>query len=200
MNEVVHLPSCLNQWPISRTFCSGQALPHHPKADVYRCYLPILAGFTGFRRVEPVLHYFRNRLVPPTRSSGRNSTRPRGFADNRGPRALRLARQRRGRDSNSRSFRIRTFQARAIDQLGDLSRNPTRGVKSRAERVRFELTRHAINAPTRFRVERFRPTQPSLQNKTARLRGLEPLATRSAIWCSIQTELRAQIRFGERGI
>lgn len=42
----------------------------------------------------------------------------------RGPRALRLARQRRGRDSNSRSFRIRTFQARAIDQLGDLSKTP----------------------------------------------------------------------------
>lgn len=75
----------------------------------------------------------------------------------RGPRALRLARQRREGDSNSRVFRLLAFQASALDQLCDLSKPET------TERVRFELTRHAINAPTRFRVERFRPTQPSLQ-------------------------------------
>ena len=150
--------------------------------------------------MEPVLHYFRNRLVPPTRSSGRNSTRPRGFADNRGPRALRLARQRRGRDSNSRSFRIRTFQARAIDQLGDLSRNPTWGVKIKGGES--EIRTHEARYQRAYSISsRALSTNSAISpNTTARLRGLEPLATRSAIWCSIQTELQAHISGGEGGI
>ena len=32
---------------------SGQALLRHPRGTAYRCYLPVLAGFTGSCRVGP---------------------------------------------------------------------------------------------------------------------------------------------------
>lgn len=50
---------------VSRTLGSGQAHPHHPKAVVYRCYLPILAEFTDFRRAEPIHQCFQNWPLQP---------------------------------------------------------------------------------------------------------------------------------------
>ena len=50
---------------VSRTLGSGQAHPHHPKEVAYRCYLPILAEFTDFRRAEPIHQCFQNWPLQP---------------------------------------------------------------------------------------------------------------------------------------
>ena len=50
--ETAHLPSTTAPERVSESD-SDQALPRHPQAPVYRCFLPDLAGFTGLRRVGP---------------------------------------------------------------------------------------------------------------------------------------------------
>src|SRR5438876_5324444 len=45
---------------LDRAGGSGQALPRHPPAPAYRCYLPVLTGFAGWRRAGPGLQ----RSVP----------------------------------------------------------------------------------------------------------------------------------------
>lgn len=54
---------------------SGQATPRHTKKSVYRCYLPVLAGFAAFRRMEPSRQRLVTRFVPPARRS-RSGIRP----------------------------------------------------------------------------------------------------------------------------
>ena len=54
---------------------SGQATPRHTKKSVYRCYLPVLAGFAAFRRMEPSRQRLDAQFVPPARRS-RTGIRP----------------------------------------------------------------------------------------------------------------------------
>jgi hypothetical protein len=53
---------------------SSQALLRHPEAAAYRCFLPDLTGFTGFRRVGPGSQHHRPRAVASrVRPQRRNS-------------------------------------------------------------------------------------------------------------------------------
>ena len=191
IDEVVHLPSCLINGPFPE-----------PSAPDRRCHITRKLTFT-----VAIFRSWRGSRAfavwnPSFTTSGTGwyhqpgplaGIQPAGgdLRFGRGPRALRLARQRRGRDSNSRSFRIRTFQARAIDQLGDLSRDPTRGANIKGGES--EIRTHEARYQRAYSISsRALSTNSAISpNETARLRGLEPLATRSAIWCSIQTELQA---------
>ena len=75
-----------NAWAVhqisNQDFCvfilrnSTQVLPRHPKVTAYRCFLPNLAGFTGFRRVGP--KYQRPSKMPEaTLSNPQKGIQPR---------------------------------------------------------------------------------------------------------------------------
>src|SRR5512143_1388146 len=49
---------------LSGTDSSSQVPRRHPEVTTYRCCLPTLAGFVGFRRVGPGLHRHLDRTVP----------------------------------------------------------------------------------------------------------------------------------------
>ena len=56
--RAVHPVSTCIPW-LTRTASSSQATLRHPESTPYRCFLPDLAGFEGFRRAGPS---FRRRL------------------------------------------------------------------------------------------------------------------------------------------
>ncbi len=56
--------------------CSGPVALRHPKTTTYRCFLPDLTGFIGFRRVRPSL--LRRAAAPVPRCLGpRTGIQPR---------------------------------------------------------------------------------------------------------------------------
>lgn len=80
---------CRNVHPgLPGTASSSQVPRRHPEVTTYRCCLPALAGFVGFRRVGPSLHRHLNRTVPkhtpleeafdPARADCRSPTRRQG--------------------------------------------------------------------------------------------------------------------------
>jgi len=60
----VHPPLTPHDSVARRAASSGQATPRHPPPPAYRCYLPVLTGFAGWRRAGPGLQRCRSRGVP----------------------------------------------------------------------------------------------------------------------------------------
>src|SRR5207247_9822213 len=71
---------------------SGQALPRHPPAPAYRCFIPDLTGFTSWRRAGPDLQRPVPRAAPDPPGLGRGFGPARADCGCRAPLAPRLAR------------------------------------------------------------------------------------------------------------
>ena len=59
---------------------SSQAYLRHPEGPTYRCFLPDLTGFAGFRRAGPGPQRLQAPAEAPGRTSGGNSTPLERFA------------------------------------------------------------------------------------------------------------------------
>ena len=51
-----------SRWSFSASRKRGQVILRHPKLSAYRCFLPDLAGFTGFCCTGPSPFVLTNRL------------------------------------------------------------------------------------------------------------------------------------------
>ncbi len=71
---------------------SGRAIPQHTEKSVYRCYLPVLTGFTGFCCTGPSLqHHLTNGQPKQALPSGGSSTPVERIPGNRAPLTPHLA-------------------------------------------------------------------------------------------------------------
>ena len=60
---------------VEKSASSSRAIPQHTEKSVYRCYLPVLTGFTGFCCTGPSLqHHLTNGQPKQTLPSGGSST------------------------------------------------------------------------------------------------------------------------------
>jgi len=69
----VHSPLTAHDSAAQRAGGSGQVSPRHPPAPAYRCYLPVLTGFAGWRRAGPDLPHSVPGAFPDHARRGRAS-------------------------------------------------------------------------------------------------------------------------------
>src|SRR5438552_8904300 len=88
----VHPPLTARDSAATRNDSSGQETPRHPPAPAYRCYLPVLTRFAGWRRAGPDLQRSVPGAVPDHPGRGRVFGPARAGCGYRAPLAPHLAR------------------------------------------------------------------------------------------------------------